>query len=369
MFGTNNLPDCSNMCHESSGAALGEAIGVGKGTVSLKDIEEADCVLVVGQNPGTNHPRMLSALQETVRNGGEIVAVNPMKEAGLIGFAHPQEITGMMGASTPLASDYLRVKINGDQALFQGLMKSIFDLEEARPGEVLDQAFIEEHTVGFDAFAGEIRSVEWDEIVSRSGISEEEIREVALKLIRKDKKLITCWAMGLTQHRNAVSTIRDVANLHLMLGAIGRPGAGLCPVRGHSNVQGDRTMGIFEKMPKAFHDSIDKVFKFQSPREVGYDVVNSIFAMHEKKASVFFAMGGNFLQATPDTEFTAEALRNCSLTVQVSTKLNRSHVVTGKTGVSWILMNRESHSSPQWRIQWASFIRVKELLNLPRTIF
>ena len=333
MYGTNNLPDCSNMCHESSGAALGDAIGIGKGTVSLKDIEEADCVLVVGQNPGTNHPRMLSALQETVRNGGEIIAVNPMKEAGLIGFAHPQEITGMMGASTPLSSEYLRVKINGDQALFQGLMKSLFDLERESPGEVIDPAFIDEYTTGFEAFAEEIEAVEWAEIELRSGIDEEQIRHVARRLIRRDKKLITCWAMGLTQHRNAVSTIRDVTNLHLMLGAIGKPGAGLCPVRGHSNVQGDRTMGIFEKMPAEFHDSIDRVFKFESPRKVGYDVVNSILAMHAEKASVFFAMGGNFLQATPDTDFTAEALRKCSLTVHVSTKLNRSHVVTGKTGL------------------------------------
>ncbi|MDF1823908.1 MAG: FdhF/YdeP family oxidoreductase [Verrucomicrobiales bacterium] len=329
MFGTNNLPDCSNMCHESSGAAMGAAVGIGKGTVTLKDVEEADCVLVVGQNPGTNHPRMLSALQETVRKGGEIIAVNPMKEAGLIGFAHPQEITGMMGASTPLASRFLRVKINGDQAVFQGLMKSLFDLEKESPGEVIDAAFIEEHTVGFDAFSKGIASVGWGEIEERSGLREESIREVAGLLIRRDKKLVTCWAMGLTQHRNAVSTIRDAVNLHLLLGAVGRPGAGLCPVRGHSNVQGDRTMGIFEKMPAEFHDSIDRVFDFKSPREVGYDVVNSILAMHAGKASVFFAMGGNFLQATPDTEFTAEALRKCSLTVQVSTKLNRSHVVTG----------------------------------------
>lgn len=333
MFGTNNLPDCSNMCHESSGAALGEAIGIGKGTVSLKDIEEADCVLVVGQNPGTNHPRMLSALQETVRHGGEIIAVNPMKEAGLIGFAHPQEITGMMGASTPLACDYLRVKINGDQALFQGLMKSLFDLETERPGEVIDHEFIAGHTVGFEALTAEIERVAWSEIETRSGLAEEDIRRVASRLIRREGKLITCWAMGLTQHRNAVSTIRDVVNLHLMLGAIGKPGAGLCPVRGHSNVQGDRTMGIFEKMPAEYHDAIDRVFRFQSPRKVGYDVVNSILAMHEEKASVFFAMGGNFLQATPDTGFTAEALRKCSLTVHVSTKLNRSHVVTGRRGL------------------------------------
>ncbi len=333
MFGTNNLPDCSNMCHESSGAALGEAIGIGKGTVSLKDIEEADCLLVVGQNPGTNHPRMLSALQATVRNGGEIIAVNPMKEAGLVGFAHPQEIAGMMGAATPLSSTYLRVKVNGDQALFQGLSKALLELERKRPGEIVDHEFVENHTQGFESFVSGIDAVGWDEIVDISGIPEAEIRDAAMTILRKDRKFITCWAMGLTQHRNAVSTIRDVVNLHLLLGAVGRPGAGLCPVRGHSNVQGDRTMGIFEKMPAEFHDSIDRVFNFQSPRKVGFDVVNSILAMHREDASVFFAMGGNFLQATPDTQFTAEALQKCSLTVQVSTKLNRSHVVTGRTGL------------------------------------
>ncbi|MEM9280934.1 MAG: FdhF/YdeP family oxidoreductase [Verrucomicrobiota bacterium] len=333
MFGTNNLPDCSNMCHESSGAALVASVGIGKGTVTLKDIENSDIVLVVGQNPGTNHPRMLSCLQEAVRKGAEIVSVNPMKEAGLVGFAHPQEIVGMMGASTPLARRFLRVRINGDQAVFQGLAKAIFDLEAASPGEVIDHAFIDDHTVGFESYREEIERVNWEEIESRSGISEAEIRDLAEVVTRREKKLITCWAMGLTQHRNAVSTIRDVVNVHLMLGAVGRPGAGLCPVRGHSNVQGDRTMGIFEKMPEWFHDSIDEVFDFKSPREHGYDVVGSILAMHERRASVFFAMGGNFLQATPDTEFTAEALRRCSLTVHVSTKLNRSHVVTGETAL------------------------------------
>ncbi|MAS94697.1 MAG: hypothetical protein CMO55_15975 [Verrucomicrobiales bacterium] len=333
MYGTNNLPDCSNMCHESSGSALGASIGIGKGTVSLHDLETAETLLIVGQNPGTNHPRMLSALQEAVRNGAEIAAVNPMKEAGLVGFAHPQEIKGMMGMATTLAQHYIRVKVNGDQALFQGLAKAVFDLEAEMPGKVVDQAFIDEHTTGFEEYAEGIAMVTWKDIESRSGVSEKEIRDLAKVMVRGEKKLITCWAMGLTQHRNAVATIRDVVNLHLMLGAIGRPGAGLCPVRGHSNVQGDRTMGIFEKMPDSFHDAIDRVFEFESPRKHGYDVVNSILAMHEGRASVFFAMGGNFLQATPDTEFTADALRQCSLTVQVSTKLNRSHVVTGKTGL------------------------------------
>lgn len=333
MFGTNNLPDCSNMCHESSGAALDAAVGVGKGTVTLRDIEMADTVLVVGQNPGTNHPRMLSTLQAAVRNGGEIIAVNPMKEAGLIGFAHPQEIAGMMGASTPLASQFLRVKINGDFALFQGLCKAVLDLEANAPGTVVDHHFIGSHTSGYEAFAARTRAVAWAEIEERSALTREEIERVAGTILRGEKKLITCWAMGLTQHHNAVATIREVVNLHLLLGAIGREGAGLCPVRGHSNVQGDRTMGIFEKMPAAYHEAIDREFKFTSPREPGHDVVGSILAMHRGDASVFFAMGGNFLQATPDTHFTAEALRKCSLTAHVSTKLNRSHVVTGGTGL------------------------------------
>ncbi|MEM7148039.1 MAG: FdhF/YdeP family oxidoreductase [Verrucomicrobiota bacterium] len=333
MFGTNNLPDCSNMCHESSGAALNETIGIGKGTVTLKDIESAETLLIVGQNPGTNHPRMLTALQAAVRNGAEIVAVNPMKEAGLVGFAHPQEISGMMGVATPLASTHLRVRVNGDQALFQGLCRAIIDLENAHPATILDHEFINAHCSGFERFAEHIEKVSWQNIEEHSGLTEAAIRETAELIVRGDKKLITCWAMGLTQHHNAVATIRDVVNLHLLLGAIGRPSAGLCPVRGHSNVQGDRTMGIFEQMPPAFHDAIDRVFNFTSPRSHGYDVVNSILAMHQRKASVFFAMGGNFLQASPETEFTAQALRNCSLTVQVSTKLNRSHLVTGSTGL------------------------------------
>ncbi len=333
MFGTNNLPDCSNMCHESSGAALVESVGIGKGTVTLGDLEEADTILVAGQNPGTNHPRMLSTLQTAARNGAEIVAINPMKEAGLVGFAHPQEIVGMMGASTPLATSFLRVAINGDFALFRGLCKAVLAAEAKAPGTVLDHAFLSEHTLGYESFVRAVEATDWAEIESHSGLSRDEIEATAKTVLRGECKLITCWAMGLTQHRNAVATIREVVNLHLLLGAVGRPGAGLCPVRGHSNVQGDRTMGIFEKMPDAFHDAIDREFGFVSPRKHGYDVVASILAMHRGEAKVFVAMGGNFLQATPDTQFTAEALRNCSLTVQVSTKLNRSHVVTGRTAL------------------------------------
>ncbi len=333
LFGTNNLPDCSNMCHESSGLALKQAIGVGKGTVSMRDLEEADVILIAGQNPGTNHPRMLSTLQVAVQNGAEIVAINPMKEAGLVGFSHPQQVVGLLGGSTPLASRYLRVAINGDMALFRGFSKALLALEKKDPGQVFDQDFIEKYTEGFSDYLRAVEMTEWEEIEQLSGVARDEIEETAHSLLRRERRVITCWAMGLTQHTNAVATIREVTNLHLLLGAVGRPGAGLCPVRGHSNVQGDRTVGIWEKMPASYHDAIDEVFSFQSPREAGFDTVESILAMNQGRAKVFFAMGGNFLQATPDTEFTAAGLRQCNLTVHVSTKLNRSHVVTGRTAL------------------------------------
>lgn len=332
-FGTNNLPDCSNMCHESSGAALNSAIGVGKGTVDLDDLHQADVIISVGQNPGTNHPRMLASLEQCIANGGEVVAINPLKEAGLMGFAHPQKISGAFNQASPLADQYLQVKLNGDMAIFRGLAKLIFEREETSPGSVIDQAFISQHTLGFESYREACEKSSWSSIEQDSGISREALEKLADSILAKDKKLITCWAMGLTQHKNAVDTIREVTNVHLLLGAIGRPGAGLCPVRGHSNVQGDRTMGIFEKMPEDFHRSLDQVFQFSSPRKHGYDVVEAIHAMHKGEASFFMAMGGNFLQASPDTDYTAKALANCSLTCHVATKLNRSHLVTGKTAL------------------------------------
>ncbi len=355
MYGTNNLPDCSNMCHESSGSALGESLGVGKGTVTLADLEQADCILVAGQNPGTNHPRMLSTLQVAARNGAEIVAINPMKEAGLVGFAHPQEIVGMMGASSPLATRYLRVRINGDLALFRGLGKALFEREAKAPATVFDADFIQGHTAGFEAYAAAVEASPWEEIEGLSGLSRDEIRDTAKLVLRGERRLVTCWAMGLTQHRNAVATIREIVNLHLLLGAVGRPGAGLCPVRGHSNVQGDRTMGIFERMPESYHDAIDREFGFVSPRKHGYDTVASILAMHRGEGKVFFALGGNFLQATPDTQFTAEALRKCSLTAHVSTKLNRSHVVTGRTALILPCLGRsERDQRPDGALQFST---------------
>ncbi len=326
-FGTNNLPDCSNMCHESSGAALGQSVGVGKGTVTLHDIETAETLLIIGQNPGTNHPRMLSSLQHAVENGAEIIAVNPMKEAGLTGFMHPQQVKGVLGMSTALAKQFLQVRPNGDQALLKGMAKTLVE------DGTVDNEFIAHHTSGFAEYEAHLRGLDWAELERQSGILKEVMQRVARVCARGQRKVITCWAMGLTQHKNAVATIQEIVNLHLLLGALGRESAGLCPVRGHSNVQGDRTMGVFEKMPEWFMAKLEHEFQFQAPRKHGYDVVAAIKAMHAGQAKVFYALGGNFLQASPDTEYTAEALRRCSLTVHVCTKLNRSHVVTGRTAL------------------------------------
>ncbi len=333
-YGTNNLPDCSNMCHESSGLAMKESIGVGKGTVTLDDFLAADTILCVGQNPGTNHPRMLGTLETAVKGGAKLVAINPLKEAGLVGFIHPQHpVATVLGRATTLASSFVRVRVNGDLALFRGLGKALLEREAAAPGTVLDFAFLRAHAAQFEEYRALAAATPWSEIVRMSGVPEAEIRALAETVAGGSRKLITCWAMGLTQHRNSVATIREVVNVHLLLGAIGRPGAGLCPVRGHSNVQGDRTMGIFEKMPESFLAALDRECGIRSPRAVGFDTVASIHAMHRGDAKVFLALGGNFLQASPDTDYTAAALRNCELTCQISTKLNRSHLVTGRTAL------------------------------------
>jgi molybdopterin-dependent oxidoreductase alpha subunit len=328
-FGTNNLPDCSNMCHESSGTALGETIGVGKGTVTLDDFATADAIVVIGQNPGTNHPRMLSTLQQAKRNGATIVAINPLAEAGLLRFKHPQEVRGVVGPGTALADLYLRVRVGGDVAVLQGIAKALLEREAASPGTVLDHAFLREHTHGFDAYARGIARTSWDGIVAAGGVPRAELERVADVLARAERT-ITCWGMGLTQHRNAVANIQEIVNLHLLRGQIGRPGAGLCPVRGHSNVQGDRTMGIWERPPARFLDALAREFAFSPPRDHGLDTVATIRAMHEGQVKVLVALGGNFLQATPDTEYTAAALRRCRLTVHVSIKPNRAHLVTGR---------------------------------------
>jgi len=347
LYGTNNLPDCSNMCHESSGSGLGASIGIGKGTVSLDDLHEADTIIIAGQNPGTNHPRMLASLETCVENGGKIVAINPLIEAGLLAFAHPQKLSGMMNRATPLASQYLQVKVNGDMAIFRGIAKSIFAREEANPGSTIDLEFIAEHTASVEDYESAVSATSWERILTDSGLTREDIETLTDTILDKDKKLITCWAMGITQHKNAVDIIREIVNVHLLIGAIGRPGAGLCPVRGHSNVQGDRTMGIFEKLPEWFHLSLERHFKFQSPRKHGYDVVEAIHAMHQEELKVFIALGGNFLQAAPDTNYTEEALRKTNLTCHIATKLNRSHLVTGKTGLILPCLGRSDRDTQE----------------------
>ncbi|MCU0422467.1 MAG: FdhF/YdeP family oxidoreductase [Bacteroidia bacterium] len=328
-FGTNNLPDCSNMCHESSGVALGESVGIGKGSVKLEDFYEAEVILILGQNPGTNHPRMLSALQQAKANGCIIISVNPLLETGLIGFNNPQKINGVLGIKSKLTDEYLQVKINGDLALLKAIEMVWWEEEQKNPGTVFNHEFINKHTSGYDAFIDTLKNYSLDELSTICGISVEQIKQTA-NLIKHKNKIIACWAMGLTQHKNAVSTIKEVVNLLLLKGSIGKPGAGTCPVRGHSNVQGDRTMGIYEKPSKQFIERLNQYFNINAPYEHGYDVVEAIKVMHDQPGKVFIAMGGNFLSATPDTKYTAEALQNCALTVHISTKLNRSHLITGK---------------------------------------
>ncbi|MBB4662949.1 FdhF/YdeP family oxidoreductase [Conexibacter arvalis] len=328
-YGTNNLPDCSNMCHESSGVALTETIGIGKGSVTLEDVEQADLLIVVGQNPGTNHPRMLSALERAKRGGARIVAVNPLPEAGLIRFKNPQKPGGLLGRGTELADRHLQIRLGGDLALFQALGRLLLDAEAAAPGTVLDRDFIDRCCDGFEAYADGLASLRWEDVLEATGLTRAEIEAVA-RLAASSERTIVCWAMGVTQHKHAVATIREIVSFLLLRGNIGRPGAGVCPVRGHSNVQGDRTMGIYEKPPAAFLDRLGAELGFAPPREHGLDAVAAIRAMRDGRAKVFFAMGGNFAAAAPDTETTYAALRSCRLTVQVSTKLNRSHVVPGR---------------------------------------
>lgn len=327
-FGTNNLPDCSNMCHESSGVALNETVGIGKGSVTLEDFYEAEAIIILGQNPGTNHPRMLTALQKAKANGCTIISVNPLRETGLVGFNNPQKINGILGIKANLADIFLPVKINGDLALMKAIEKVLWEDEQRNPGTIFDLTFIREHTSGYDELVKTFDQYSLEELSQACGISIDDIRKTA-DVFKHKNKIIACWAMGLTQHKNAVDTIKEVVNLLLLKGSIGKPGAGTCPVRGHSNVQGDRTMGIYEKPSRAFIDKLNAVFSINAPYEHGVDVVDAIKMMHAEKGKVFIAMGGNFLSATPDTTFTAHAMRNCKLTVHISTKLNRSHLITG----------------------------------------
>ena len=352
-FGTNNLPDCSNMCHESSGTALNETLGIGKGSVTLDDFNHAELVIVMGQNPGTNHPRMLTALGETKKRGGKIITINPLPEVGLMRYNHPQNPIKWIGKGQKLTDIFLQVKINGDVALLKIILKLLWEKEQEDPNSVFDHQFIASKTLGYDDFIKDLEKTSIEELIPQTGIDFETIKE-ATELIAQKKKIIICWAMGLTQHKNSVDNIRELVNLLLLKGSIGKQGAGTCPVRGHSNVQGDRTMGIWEKPEKAFLDSLEKEFNFKAPRNHGYDVVDAIEAMHQQKASVFIGMGGNFLSATPDTEYTAEALQNCKLTVQVSTKLNRSHLIHGKKALILPCLGRSEKDIQEKGVQFVS---------------
>ncbi len=359
-FGTNNLPDCSNMCHESSGSALTETLGVGKGSVLLDDLYRADLIIVAGQNPGTNHPRMLSALEEAKRNGATLVSVNPLPEAGLERFKNPQTAKGLAAGGTRLTDQFLQIRLGGDQALFRALNRLLLEAEDRAPGTVLDRDFIDRHTHGFQRFADTARGADWDETLRATGLPREHVEELLGRVLRS-RSVVVCWAMGLTQHKHAVPTIREVVNFLLLRGNVGRPGAGVCPVRGHSNVQGDRTMGIFERPAAAFLDALRDEFGFEPPRAHGLDVVAAIRALRDGDAKVFFAMGGNFVSASPDTDVTEAAMRRARLTVHVSTKLNRSHVVTGARALILPTLGR---TEKDVRAGTAQFVTVEDSMGM-----
>jgi len=333
-YGTNNFPDCSNMCHEPSGSGMRPTIGVGKGTVTLDDFEQADAIFIFGQNPGTNHPRMLGELRDAAKRGAKIVSFNPLRERGLERFANPQNAIEMATfGSTAISTHYFQLKIGGDLALLKGICKRVVEMD------LLDRDFIAAHTVGFESFLADLHAESWDLIVAESGLTKEQIVQAA-EIYATSERVIACWGMGITQHQHSVATIQMIVNLLLLRGNLGREGAGACPVRGHSNVQGDRTMGIYEKPAAAFLDRLGDVFGFEPPREPGYDTVGAIEAMLAGHGKVFIAMGGNFAAATPDTAATWTALRQCELTVHVATKFNRSHVVHGRQALLLPVLGR-----------------------------
>ena len=359
-FGTNNLPDCSNMCHESSGIALSETLGIAKGSVTLDDFKHANLVVVIGQNPGTNHPRMLSALGETKKRGGKIITINPLPEVGLMNYKDPQNPFKWIGSGQELTDLFLQVKINGDVALLKIIIKLMKEKEDTEANSVFNHQFIEEKTAGIDSLLIDLEKYSIEELLPQTGLKLKDIKK-ATALIIKNENIIICWAMGLTQHKNAVDNIREVVNILLLKGSIGKKGAGTCPVRGHSNVQGDRTMGIWEKPKASFLDNLEKEFKFKTPRKQGYDVIKAIEAMHQKKAKVFVGMGGNFISATPDTTYTSQAIRNCNLTVQVSTKLNRSHLITGKRAIILPCLGR---TEKDFQVNGAQFVSVENSMGV-----
>lgn len=352
MYGTNNLPDCSNMCHESSGVALSKTVGIGKGSVTLDDLYKADLILIFGQNPATNHPRMLSSLEKSKANGAKVVSINPLKEVGLVKFKNPQTVKGVVGGGTVISDLYLQVRINEDVALLKAAMIKLYERAKTNP-DILDEEFISNKTAGYAEFKADLDQQNLASLVERTGLAESEI-DAFVDLLEAKKNVITCWGMGLTQHVNGVDNIQEIVNLLLMKGSIGKPGAGTCPVRGHSNVQGDRTMGIAERPSKALLNKISENFGFTPPQEDGFSVVGAIKAMHEEKVKVFIGMGGNFLSASPDTYYTEAALNKCNLTAHISTKLNRSHLTHGKTALILPSMGRTDKYMKNGKSQFVS---------------
>jgi len=349
-FGTNNMPDCSNMCHESSGVALSETLGIGKGSVKLDDLYGAEVILVVGQNPGTNHPRMLSALEKCKQNGGKIISINPLAETGMVNFKNPQSVSDMLGNGQAMADVHLPVKINEDIALAKLILKKLVALD-AKNSNVLDHEFIVEYVDGYDDLLKDLEHYDTESLQKRCGVYMRKIDQV-VQLLAENSKIVICWAMGITQHKNAVDCIKEYVNILLLKGAVGKPFAGTCPVRGHSNVQGDRSVGIMHYVNKTLNENIQKHLNFDPPTEKGYDTVEAIEAMHEGKAKVFVCLGGNFLMAASDTQYTADAIQNCDLTVQISTKLNRSHLVTGKTALLLPTFGRSEKDEKNGELQF-----------------
>jgi len=352
-FGTNNLPDCSNMCHESSGWAMGQTIGIGKATITYDDFGKADLIIVMGQNPGTNHPRMLTALEEAKDNGAEIVAVNPMPEAGLKRYKNPQRVKGIIGHGTDIADQFVQVRLGGDMALLQAISKRVLAAEAANPGTVLDHEFLREHCQGLEELTAHLAQVDEQAVLEATGLRAAEIDELAGRYLRAEKVIIT-WAMGLTQHKKGVATIKEIINLLLLRGNIGKPGAGASPIRGHSNVQGDRTMGIWEQMPPAFLDGLEREFGFDPPREHGTDAVDTINGLRAGRIKVFMALGGNLVAAISDTQAAEAAMHSAEMTVQVSTKLNRSHAVVGDEALILPTMGRTEIDRQATGVQFVS---------------
>ena len=371
-LGTNNLPDCSNMCHESSGSAMSPTIGIGKGTVSLEDFEHADAILVVGQNPGTNHPRMLSALADARARGAHVVAVNPLPEAGLLGFSDPQSATDVVkslatlgeGDGERISDDFLQIKVGGDLALFQALGHLLLHAEEASPGTVVDREFVESSTAGFAEYAAARAELDWEVTERATGLSRFQVERLATLLINS-KATIVCWALGLTQQPHSVDTLREIVNLLLLQGNFGKPGAGACPVRGHSNVQGDRTMGIWEKPRPDFLDRLDAEFGIASPREHGYDSTDTLTAFERGDVDVFVSMGGNFAKACSDTDVLERGMQRTGLTVHVSTKPNRSHVVHGQTSLILPTLGRTDRDDRH--PSGAQFVSVEDSMSVIRS--